>query len=88
MVTQGNLLALGILFMDVFFFFFHFFSRMILLISFLLLQLEIEAIKFFNATISDFSLVVKGTEYDIFFLIYIIVNVGDMGDFLFLGIQA
>jgi hypothetical protein len=33
-------------------------------------------------------LVVKGTEYDIFFLIYIIVNVGDMGDFLFLGIQA
>ncbi len=61
---------------------------MILLISLLFLQFEIEAIKFFNATISDFSLVVKGIEYDIFFLIYIIVDVGDMGYLLFLGIQA
>jgi hypothetical protein len=33
-------------------------------------------------------LVVKGIEYDIFFLIYIIVDVGDMGYLLFLGIQA
>jgi hypothetical protein len=40
------------------FFIFHFFSK-ILLVAFLFLQLEIEALKLFDETISDFSLVVR-----------------------------
>jgi hypothetical protein len=39
--------------------FFHFFSKMFLLISSLLLQLKFEVLKFFDAIVSDFSLVVK-----------------------------
>jgi hypothetical protein len=39
--------------------FFHFFFSTLLFISFLFLHIEIEVLKFFDATISDFSLVVK-----------------------------
>jgi hypothetical protein len=39
--------------------FFHFLFNTLLFISFLFLQLEIEVLKFFDATISNFSLVVK-----------------------------
>jgi hypothetical protein len=39
--------------------FFHFFFNTLLFISFLFLQLEIEVLKLFDATISDFSLVVR-----------------------------
>jgi hypothetical protein len=58
MVTQGNLLTSSILFMDDFSFF-HFSLNMLLLILLLLLQLEIEALKLFDATIFDFSLVMR-----------------------------
>jgi hypothetical protein len=57
MVAQGNLLASSIIFLDAIFYF-HFFSK-ILLVAFLFLQLEIEALKLFDETISDFSLVVR-----------------------------
>jgi hypothetical protein len=39
--------------------FFHFFFNTLLFISFLFLQLEIEVLKLFDATISNFSLVVR-----------------------------
>jgi hypothetical protein len=57
MVAWGNLPTSSILFLDDLFF--HFFSKIFLLISLLLLQLEIEVLKLFNAIVSDFSLVVK-----------------------------
>ncbi len=50
--------------------FFSFFSNT-LLISLLFLQLEIEVLKFFNATISNFSLVVKKVPYMISLSSYI-----------------
>jgi dolichol kinase len=58
MVTQSNLLTSGILSLDDFFFF-HFFLNMLFFISFLFLQLEIEVLKLFDATISNFWLFVK-----------------------------
>jgi hypothetical protein len=57
MVAQQNLLALGIIFLDDFFFLL--FSLTTLLIALLFLQLEIKALKLFDAIVSNFSLVVK-----------------------------
>ncbi len=52
-------------------FFFHFFLNMLLLISLLFLQLEIEELKLFDATILDFSLVIREVLDIIFFSSYI-----------------
>ncbi len=65
-------MASSILFMDETFFF-HFFSKMLLLIALLFLYLEIEALKLFDAIVSDFFLVVKKVLYTI---IYTIVEGG------------
>jgi hypothetical protein len=47
--------------------FFHLKKNMFLLISLLFLELKVEVLKFFDTTISDFSLIVKKV-LDIFFL--------------------
>ncbi len=50
------------------------------------MQLEIEALKLFDVIVFNFSLVVKDVSNMIYLLIYIIVEVGGMGDLFFLGV--
>jgi hypothetical protein len=54
----------------------------------LFLQLEIEVFKLFNVTILKFSLVMRKVLDMISLLIYIVVEVGSMGNLLFPGVQT